>query len=127
MKGDWDVKTWNPWESKSDSDLYVQPIVEEKPCLEDQPFWAWLLITHKMKIAHESNDHRQEISASSSMTIPEYTPTELTGLCEKFQQKGKETITAWLLYLWDIGGYSASLNGSKAEKMSSIVTYRTLW
>ena len=39
---------------------------------------------------------------SHTMVRP-YSPAELEELAAKFRQKGSESITGWLLWLWDIG------------------------
>lgn len=49
--------------------------------------------------------------------IREYTPHKLIDITEKFQKKAKESILAWLMWLWDIGDDGIPLTGQKTEKV----------
>ena len=57
----------------------------------------------------------------------EYTLTELIDIATKLQQKARESIQAWLVWLWDMGGNGISLTSQEVEKMSNITIQPALW
>ena len=50
-------------------------------------------------------------------------PVNLLELAAKFRQKGSESITGWLLWLWDIGTDGILLTGDELKHMSSVTIH----
>lgn len=59
--------------------------------------------------------------------VREYAPTDFIDIAAKFQQKTRESIQAWLVWLWVMGGDGISLTRKEAEKKSNITTYPAFW
>ena len=55
-----------------------------------------------------------------------YMPTELVDTADKFQQKARESVQAWLVWLWVMGVNGISLTRQGAEKTSNIPTQPAL-
>ena len=55
-----------------------------------------------------------------------YTQAELVDLGSQFRQKPSESISAWLLYLWDVGVAGIVLSGSEMGKLGSLMVQLAL-
>ena len=55
-----------------------------------------------------------------------YTQAELVDLGSRFRQKPSESISAWLLRLWDLGVDGIVLSGSEMGKLASLTVQPTL-
>lgn len=63
-----------------------------------------------------------QFPVQETFTMREHTPLELVDRAAKFQQKARESIQAWLMWLYDMGANGISVTRQEAEKMSTITT-----
>lgn len=108
---------------KSKSDL-------ECPILTD-PLEVRPVVTQKTKKVQDRPagvppDQWPPAQTHLHVTARPYTATELMDLVQRFRQKPRESVPAWLLRLWDSGAESVLVNGPEIAKLATMTVHPAL-
>ncbi|XP_021238701.1 uncharacterized protein LOC110391220 [Numida meleagris] len=117
------VDLGNPTGKISRSDL-------EAP-LEVDPFEIRPVVTQKTKKIQDRPagvppDQWPPAQTHLHVTARPYTVSELMDLVQRFRQKPRESVPAWLLRLWDMGAESVVVSGPEVSKLASITSHPAL-
>lgn len=99
--------------SETDS-LEVRPVITQKTKkIQDRP-------------AGVPPDQWPPAESVLHVTARPYTPTELMDLVQRFRQRPRESVPAWLLRLWDSGADSVLVSGPEVSKLATITVHPAL-
>ena len=94
------------------------------PVLKARPVVVMKIKTQQLKVPQGEEQPPPKV-VEHFMLCP-YTQAELVDLGSWFRQKPSESISAWLLHLWDLGVDGIVLSGSEMGKLSSLTVKPTL-
>lgn len=99
--------------------------------LELDPFEIRPVVTQKTKETQDRPaglppDQWPPAQSTLRVTARPYTAAELMDLVQRFRQRPRESVPAWLLRLYDMGAESVVVNGPEISKLASITTHPAL-
>ena len=94
------------------------------PVLKAHPVVVKKIKTQQLKVPQGEEQPPPQVM-EHSMVCP-YIQAELVDLGSCFRQKPSESISAWLLHLWDVGVDGIVLSGSEMGKLASLTVQPAL-